>query len=561
MEKIKIEQLNFRYPTSKNNALNDINLSINKSEFIVLCGKSGCGKSTLLRHLKSQISPYGDRTGNIYIDGQKIENMDNLTSAAKIGFIQQNPDNQIVTDVVSNELGFGLENLGVQNDVMKRKVGEMANYFGIQTWFRKKTSQLSGGQKQLVNLASIMAMQPEILILDEPTSQLDPIATSEFLNTLRKINQDLGVTVIISEHRLEEIMPMADKILVMEEGRIIVNDRPNKIANLLIDSRTGEKNPMFYGLPTVMRLFQSVGNGVQNPLTIREGRLIIEDMIKDEKVLERVCAKEKIKDREKKSIIEIKDLWFKYHKEGEFILRGVNFEIMQGEWHCMLGGNGAGKSTLLKALCRGVVQQRGKIKINGKILKEESEKNILGKEISMVPQNPQTLFTETTVEDELIEGILNQKISLKEKVEMVNNMLVLMQIEDLRNSNPYDLSGGEQQRVAIGKVLMTNPKILLMDEPTKGLDNFFKKTLAKIFNELQKSGITIFMVSHDIEFCALYGERCSMFFDGEVVSEDESKLFFKGNSFYTTAANKLFRQWNPSIVTCEEAEKWLRQVI
>lgn len=546
MEKIRIEQLNFTYPLSENRALTDISCTINKSEFVVVCGKSGCGKSTLLRHLKKQMMPYGKRSGSVFIDGVEIEDIEERRGVVQVGFIQQNPEAQIVTDKVWHELAFGLENLGLANHVIKRRVAEMANYFGIQTWFRKDVNELSGGQKQLLNLASVMVMQPEVLVLDEPTSQLDPIATSDFLNTLHKINKELGTTIVISEHRLEEIIPVADKVMVMDQSRIVVYDKPEHIGEKLYDEDQAKRHPMFDGMPTVIRIFQSLNDIEGSPLTIRDGRLLLEEKLQNVRQVN--PAQELVEGQKNEMAFSLKDLWFKYDKESPFVLRGAALAVEKGQWHCMLGGNGAGKSTVLKALCGAIKIQRGKIKVADAC------------KLAMVPQNPQALFTEITAEEELFEGTLST-LTEEEKIAEVEEMLTIMEIEHLRTSNPYDLSGGEQQRLAIGKVLLTRPDILLLDEPTKGLDPFFKKTLAGIFSALQKRGITIFMVSHDIEFCAEYGQICSMFFDGEIVSADRARPFFAGNSFYTTAANKLLRNWNPQIVTGKEAEEWLKEII
>ncbi len=551
MAKIRVQNLTFKYPLSSKMALTDINLDVEKSSFVVICGKSGCGKSTLLRHMKKQMIPYGEKKGKVLIDNVEIEETDDRKSVSQIGFIQQNPELQLVTDKVWHELAFGLENLGLNNQIIKRRVAEMANYFGIQAWFRKDVTQLSGGQKQLLNLASVMVMQPDILILDEPTSQLDPIATSEFLNTLHKINKELGTTIIISEHRLEEIIPMADKIVVMDQGKIIADQRPENVATILYDKDKEKRHPMFEGFPAVMRIFQGINGIEKTPLTVREGRLLLEEILKNKEVKNNLFYREKkhIKKDKGKSMITLKDVWFKYNKGEDFVLRGAEIDIPKGSWFCMLGGNGVGKSTLLKAIAGNIKPQRGKITI-----KED-------KSIAMVPQNPQALFTEITVEEELYEGICHLPFDEKYKLEQVEIMLKLMEIEHLREANPYDLSGGEQQRLAIGKVLLTKPDILLLDEPTKGLDPFFKGTLADIFNKLNSNGLTIFMVSHDIEFCAEHGKICGMFFDGEIISVDEAKEFFAGNSFYTTSTNKLFRSYEPGIVTCKEAEEWMQKVI
>lgn len=556
MEKIKVDNLSFSYPKSDKLALESVSLSIKESEFVVLCGKSGCGKSTLLRHLKKSMNPYGNKLGSVCFDGEEIEDMNDRDAASKIGYVQQNPDNQLVTDKVWHELAFGLESLGYSNSVIKRRVAEMASYFGIQTWFRKSVSELSGGQKQLLNLASVMAMQPEVLILDEPASQLDPIAARDFLSTVHRLNRELGVTIVISEHRLEEIFPLADRAIVMDEGRIIANAKPGEVAIQLAGSGGEESvHPMYYGMPPVMKLFPRELVRWQDslPMTLREGRILMEKLfengtlkLKDGEVHNTVEGKEAAIGR---PAIKLKNLYFRYAKNSDDVLRGLSLEIEEGKLHCLLGGNGSGKSTTLKAICGIIKPQSGKVKLADNL------------RAAMVPQNPQALFTEISCEEEVLEGMCYQKLEIEEKVRRTEEMLKLMEIEHLRKANPYDLSGGEQQRLALAKVMVSNPDILLLDEPTKGLDPFFKQTLGRILRSLCKENKTIFMVSHDIEFCAEFGDRCSMFFDGEIATSGSSKEFFSGNNFYTTVENKLTRKWCEGIITGEEARSWIRSLL
>lgn len=577
MADIQVRGLNFTYPTAENKALSDISFDVYQSEFVVLCGKSGCGKSTLLRQLKKNMIPYGLIEGDVLYDGEPIKDMGDRKNASEIGFVQQNPDNQLVTDKVWHELAFGLESLGLDNKTIKRRVAEMASFFDIQTWFRKNVAELSGGQKQLLNLASVMAMQPKVLILDEPTSQLDPIAASEFLRTVYKINRDLGTTVIISEHRLEELFTMADRVIVMDEGKVIANDSPWNIGNFLAGNSAEERHPMFYGLPSVMKIYSHArtlgvpafmrdGEEVP-PLTIRDGRLWLEEMGKRgimkldtplavPENMKRQSASEK---EAGEDIISIKNVWFRYSRESGDVLRGLSLNIRRGEMFCLLGGNGVGKSTSLKAVAGIVEPQEGSIVVDGLKVNKKNIKELFRHRLALLPQNPQSLFTEITVEEELLEALYYEKISDEEKVQKVYDMLRDMEIFHLRKSHPYDLSGGEQQRLALGKILLLDPKILLLDEPTKGLDPFFKITLAWILTKLKNNGVTIFMVSHDVEFCAAYADRCALFFDGDTVSELDAHEFFKGNNFYTTTANRMARQWNPELVTWEEVAEWAEQ--
>ena len=576
MAAIEVRNLSFTYPTGERKALDRVSFDVDSSEFVVVCGKSGCGKSTLLRQLKKNLVPYGEKDGGAYYEGIDITELEDRVNASEIGFVQQNPDNQIVTDKVWHELAFGLESLGLDNASIKRRVAEMASFFDIQTWFRKDVSELSGGQKQLLNLASIMVMQPKVLILDEPTSQLDPIAASEFLKVIYRINRELGTTVIISEHRLEELFTMADRVMVMDSGKILTMDTPWKVGDYLAGDSPQSRHPMFYGLPAVMKIYyQCRTAGVPGftkdgkeiaPLTIRDGRLWLEEILgersfelpKDDRRQSGKPETNKNKnDNIKAGIITAKNLWFRYDRNTQDVLRGLNLQAREAELFCLLGGNGVGKTTTLKAISGQILPQSGSITIDGKKVQKSNLKELFHGTLAMVPQNPQALFTELSVEEELLEAVYYLKMPDEVKAEKIENMLSLMEIEHLRKAHPYDLSGGEQQRLALGKILLLEPKILLLDEPTKGLDPFFKITLAGVFKKLTQAGVTIFMVSHDVEFCAEYGDRCAMAFDGDVVSVGTPTEFFAGNNFYTTAANRIARRWFPKAVTWEEVAKWV----
>lgn len=547
MEHFKIENLSFSYPTSKDKkSLDNVSLKTEKGEYIVLCGKSGSGKTTLLRHLKTVLTPHGKITGEIYFNGIPLSDVDNREQSSKIGYVMQNPDDQIVTDKVWHELAFGLESLGCDRKTMRSRVAEMACYFGIQDWFHRDVAVLSGGQKQLLNLASIMAMQPEVLILDEPTSQLDPIAASDFLNTVRKINTELGTTVIITEHRLEDIFPYADRAIVMDNGKIIADDTPGNIGKLLFE----QSNPMFTAMPTPVRVFYNANGNGDCPLTVREGRAWLNKEFESEpKIKEIPCNS--IEEYIENPALSLKELWFRYEKDTPDILRGVTMDIPSGSISAIVGGNGAGKSTTLKAICGICKPYRGKIKVFGKPVNKFKSGELFKNCISMLPQDPKSLFVKNTVCEEL-EEMTKDKNKISEVAE-------ICQIKDLMNNHPYDLSGGEQQRTALAKVLLTEPKILLLDEPTKGMDSFFKETFADILNKLKKQGIAILMVSHDVEFCARYADRVSMFFDGQVLTTDTPQKFFGGNSFYTTAANRMSKHVFTNAVTAENVVELYRK--
>lgn len=550
MALFEIKDLNFSYPDAGVPAIQKINFSIEQGEFMVICGKSGCGKTTLLRHFKTVMTPYGKREGEILFEGQPLEEISVRKQSAEIGYVLQSPDNQIVTDKVWHELAFGVENLGYDQQTIRLRVAEMASFFGIQNWFSKNVEELSGGQKQLLNLASVMAMQPKVLVLDEPTSQLDPIAASEFLSTIRKINLDLGITVIIIEHRLEEVFPMADKVLVLEDGKQTFFDTPRMVGKELAD------HDLFLAMPSPVQIYNKTGQEGVCPLTVCEGRNWLEEHYKgQEEIKEEVKYPEKKRKNlsKKEAVISVKEVWFRYEKEGKDIVRDLSLQVKKGELFCILGGNGTGKSTTLSLLSGIHRPYRGKIFLQGRDIRKISEKELFHHFLGVLPQNPQSLFVGNTVEEDLWEMVNNlSPLKRKEHKEKIEQVVEDTEIGHLLHMHPYDLSGGEQQRAALAKVLLLEPEILLLDEPTKGLDGFYKSKLAGIFKILQEKGITILMVSHDIEFCASYADTCAMFFDGAVVTACDSREFFTGNSFYTTAANRMARHIFPDAVTVKD---------
>ena len=547
MAHFALQNLTFSYPNSRGRtSLNDVTLSVERGEYVVLCGKSGSGKTTLLRHLKSVLTPHGKRTGSILFNGVPMEQVSQRDQAAKIGYVMQNPDDQIVTDKVWHELAFGLESLGGDQKTMRARVAEMACYFGIQDWVHRDVANLSGGQKQLLNLASIMAMQPEGLILDEPTSQLDPIAASDFLITVRKINIELGTTVIITEHRMEDIFPYADRAIVMDEGRVIADDTPRNIGKLLYQ----QKNDMFTAMPTPVRVFYGAGGEGECPLTVREGRNWLSRAF-PEPPKNNALPVEALPEEVEDPALSLKELWFRYEKDSPDILRGVSAEVPTGSLYAIVGGNGAGKSTTLKAISGICRPYRGKVKVFGKPVEKYKSGELFKGCLAMLPQDPKSLFVKKTVREDLEE-------MTKDK-EKIAEIAEICQITPLLDSHPYDLSGGEQQRAALAKVLLTQPKLLLLDEPTKGIDSFFKETFATILAQLKAQGITIVMVSHDVEFCARYADLISMFFDGQILTTDTPRRFFGNNSFYTTAANRMSRHVFSMAVTAEDVAALYRE--
>ncbi|MBR2405795.1 MAG: ATP-binding cassette domain-containing protein [Clostridia bacterium] len=544
MDVLQIENLSFRYPDAERDALTQVSLSVKAGEFAVICGESGCGKSTLLKLLKREVAPYGELSGSIAYLGTPLAQLDSRTAATDIGFVLQDPDSQIVTDTVWHELAFGLENLGIDTSVIRRRVAEMAGYFGIEDWFYKKTAELSGGQKQLLNLAAVMVMQPKVLLLDEPTAQLDPIAASNFIATLQKLNRELGLTILLVEHRLEEVFPVADRVLLIDGGRLVYADAPRKIGAYFADKPA---HPMLAALPAAMRVFHLLEADGEAPLTVREGRAFV-----TERYDNRISSlPEEPTVPQGDCVVELKDAWFRYEKELPDVLKGLSLSVYRGEHLCVLGGNGAGKSTLLSVIAGLHKVYRGKVLLNGKRVEQYHGNALYRHGLALLPQNPQTVFLEKTVGEDLRETCTVMQYTPDEAKQRITQITQLLGIEHLLAMHPYDISGGEQQKAALAKLLLLQPKVLLLDEPTKGIDAYAKQTLAALLVKL-KAEMTVITVTHDVEFAAATADRCAMMFDGAMTSIDTPRAFFAENNFYTTAANRLSRGYYEGAVLCEQ---------
>ena len=521
MECVEIKNLSFSYPGNDGFCLKNINLYINEGEFITLFGESGCGKTTLLRHLKPEIAPSGISSGEILFGGKPISETD---SAENLGFVYQDPEQQIVCDKVWHELAFGLESIGLSQQEMQKRIAEMASFFGIQKWMNMNVFSLSGGQKQLLNLASVMVMRPKVLILDEPTAQLDPIGAENFLHMLKKINTELGTTVILSEHRLEEAVPLSDRVIAMQKGEIIACGTPSEVGFLL-----KEKNSLLLSaMPTPVRVYTTVENSGNAPVTVRDGREWLKK--NKDRIVAHVNTDFELRTEGTKIALEAKGISFRYEKDENDILKNVTLSVKKGEIYAITGGNGSGKSTLLSVLCGIRKPYLGKIISNGKI--------------SALPQNPRLVFTEKTVYEDLKTVESNEN--------KIKNYAKMCRISGLLDRHPFDISGGEQQRAALCKALLTKPEILLLDEPTKGMDGGFKREFREILFKFKAEGVTVVMVSHDVEFCAITADRCALLFNGKIATEGKPHNFFSGNTFYTTAASRMSKGVLQNMVTAED---------
>lgn len=530
MAAFAIEHLTFAYPKAASPALDNVSFSVREGEFFLLCGVSGGGKSTLLRHLKSVLTPYGTRSGRVLLDGKPLETWDARTQAQRIGFVLQQPDDQLVTDKVWHELAFGLESLGTDAQTMRLRVGEMASFFGIQTWFDRSVDTLSGGQKQLLNLASVMAMHPDVLVLDEPTGQLDPIAAAEFLHTVQRLNRELSVTVILSEHRLEDALPMADRAAVLEQGRLTALGTSDEVARALLE----RGSPFFAAMPTPVRVWGGVGAPGKCPLDIRAGRALLETLRPSPLPAADVPAAD-----DGAPLLQLRECWFRYDRDGADVLKELSLTVRAGELLAIVGGNGAGKSTALAVLAG---QRRP---YRGKVLQKT-------KRIAALCQEPRAMFVKDTVRADLEDALRTLSLPAAEHQPRMDAAVAAMALSPLLERHPFDLSGGEQQRAAIAKLLLARPDVLLLDEPTKGMDAAFRASFGALLRALCEQGTAVVLVSHDIEFCAAYADRAALLFDGQILSEGRTRAFFAGNHFYTTAANRMARPWLPDAILCRE---------
>ena len=521
MAKIKIEGFNFAY-NGQPDTLKNISLTVNDGDFVLLLGRSGSGKTTLLRSMVPAVASAGKKTGTTEING-------------KTAIVMQNPDSQAVMNTVWQELAFPLENMGVPVSEMNIRIAETAIFFSITHLFRREISTLSGGEKQTVILASAMLMNPDILILDEPTSQLDPVAAVDFLEAVAKINRELSVTVIITEHRLEEIFPIIDRVVLLENGEIAFDGDVQGFIN-----STDKNNPSFHALPTPVKIYMNNKTGTL-PLSVRDGRKWLS---------ENFCGIASLPTnkigKKNETVLTAKNLHFMYEKD-RIIINDLSLILKSGEIFCILGANGSGKTTLLHLLAGLFPPLHGKIKVYDKNIKNYKRGSLHGNIICALPQNPVMLFKYETAREELLESSEDYQ-SLAEE----------MGLPHVLDRHPYDLSGGEIQKLALSKILLKNPRIIFLDEPTKGLDPYFKIEFAKILKKLSKNGVLIVMATHDIEFAAENADHCAMLFDGRLTGTCTRREFFSNNNFYTTAASKMSRGKIKGAITCEDVNEFCK---
>ncbi|MBP5354078.1 MAG: ATP-binding cassette domain-containing protein [Lachnospiraceae bacterium] len=566
MELLSVENVTFRYPKAASDALSDVSLSVTSGQWAVLCGLSGCGKSTLLRLIKRELAPYGQMKGRILFDGKDTRktsspDLSDREAAEGIGIVLQDPEAQIVTDEVWHELAFGLENLGLPSDTIRRRVAEMAAFFGIEDWYHRKTFELSGGQKQLLNLAASMVMNPRLLLLDEPTAQLDPIAAADFRNMLSRVNRDLGVTILMAEHRLEDVMPLADRVFLMRDrgNSVLFGGTPADAARYLY----ANSHPMAEALPAATQVYfaltgGSIGLGetmpagdTAIPFTVRDGRAFLSSVTENSDAGNAKPAAARTLDPAPVAL-EAKDLRFRYAKQAPDVLAGASITLHEGEHYCLLGGNGSGKTTLLSLLAGLTKPYAGSVRLFGRNMNSFKPGELYRGNLALLPQQPRDVFVEKTIREDLEKAFQRvtpssgksgdgSDTSAETAGTAMMHMCERLRITDILDSHPYDVSGGELQKAALAKVLASRPKVLLLDEPAKGIDVSGKRELAELLAELRAKGLAVISVTHDAEWAAAHADRCGLLFDGEIISEGVPEAFFADNAFYTTAANRIAR--------------------
>ena len=541
MALLTLSSLNFTYAGSTSPALKDVSLTVNEGDFILLCGNSGCGKTTLMRLIKPQLAPNGKLDGEILFDGRPLSSLTDREAACGIGYVMQNPETQIVTDTCISELAFGLQSLGMDSAAISAKIGEVAGFFGIGDRYGEKTHTLSGGQKQLLSLASVMAMKPSLLLLDEPTSQLDPVAAREFLGCLKKLNDELGVTVIMSEHRLDEAFPLANRVVMLENGSVLLDDTPENMGRRLRSLPNGGSKHI--ELPTPLRIYRALGGSCDAPLTVKDGRAYIAEGMKG-----KTPANEAFPESpERTAAVSLRDIYFSYEKDKP-ILDGLCLDIKKGELLCILGGNACGKTTLQKLICGLIKPTHGEMYIDGRRVRGGRQKGVV-----YLPQNPLAVFTGESVDECFADLASATDMPKSTLIERKGMLLKAFGLASLADRHPYDLSGGEQQRAAIALSLLSDPAVLLLDEPTKGQDALCKEALAAMLHRLTESGKTVVITTHDLDFAAENGDRTALIFGGRIVSIGESTRFFAANDYYTTAAARMTRPFFKTAVTANRA--------
>lgn len=525
---VRVEALSFTYPGGEREALVDLSFDLEPASFVLVAGPGGSGKTTLLRALKAELRPTGTFRGKIQVEGNT-------------GFVMQDPDNQIVMDQVWHELAFGLENQGLSPAVIERRIAEISHFFGIGDWIERPVSKLSGGERQILNLASSLVMKPDILILDEPTARLDPVAISHFLDMLRRIHRETGTTLILSEHRLADLLPEVDRVLHLDGGRLTFDGTPTAFAARLLATDRPFKESLPAATLTVERAEKTTGMAVNGdpPLDVPAARRRL-------RVLASMLEVEPPKPVDPASdqyVIQMDRLEFRYGRDWPKVLDGVDLAVRKGSVHAILGANGSGKSTLLYLLAGVLDPLRGRVR------------KLDGIRTGLLVQHPRSLFSADRLLDELMElaelGGYGEA-QVKEEMERLG-------LWGLRKRHPYDLSGGESQKAALAKLLLLSPDVFLLDEPVQGMDATSKIEFGRRARALKEEGRTVVLVTHDLNFSAEVADTCSLLFGGRIVTTEDSRSFFRDNRFYTTDYARVAEGLWPELLAAADLERLVRR--
>lgn len=513
MAVIEAKDYRFYYPEQSEPALRIDELTVEKGAFCLLAGASGSGKTTLLRQLSGNTAWQGREEGELICRNKGC------------GYVWQNPASQIVTDRVEYEIVFGLENIGMPKEKMQRRLAEVVTFFGLEELMNRDTMNLSGGEMQTLNVAAAVAMNPELLLLDEPVSQLDPVAARRLYELLRQINEELGITVVIAEQRLEEVVSLADTMVLMQDGEILAKGRPGEVYRTV---RLTSERRYF---PSYMQIYPETEDDFPHMVSKKKARQWFTGhyRAKSELSEEPIGMQRKLSD--KKNMF-CQNLFFRYEKSLPDVVKECSCEIPLQAVTCLAGGNGSGKTTLLQILSGRYRPYHGKIKN-------------LPENISLLPQQPLYLFLEETLEREF-----------HGQPKRVQALIHQFGLEKILERHPADVSGGEIQRLALCLVLGREADLYLLDEPTKGMDEAAKIILGDILSDMTEQGKTILMVSHDMEFAARTAEYMALMFQGRVELLTDTRSFFEENQFYTTGINRIARDVSEHIITIKDVERY-----
>ncbi len=550
---IKIRDLTFYYGDASRPALQDVNLDIEDGEFVLVTGPSGCGKTSLCRCLNGLIPHFygGEIAGGLEVQGLDVMRHTTRELATRVGMVFQDPENQLVSMDVQREIAFGLENLAFPRDVMAKRVEESLDTLGISGLRHRQVHELSGGEKQKVVISSVLALHPDILVLDEPTSELDPKSAEEVLSIVRRLNDELGITVILVEHRLDRVVHLVDRMIVMDEGKIIADGSPRAVLS------NGDITSVGAGVPPIVRIVQRLRDNGFNiddiPLTVKEGRSMLKDIFMGAKGS--TLSQTESADNGR-PVIEIDKLWHAY-PEGITALKNVSLRICEGEFVAIMGRNASGKTTLVKHI-NGLLQPtKGKVIVSG-IDTRRATIAQLSRKVGFIFQNPNDHIFADTVEEEIAFILKNLGFDSGEIAARIDEMLEMFALKEFRRQYPRSLSGGERQRVAMASVLVARPRVLILDEPTRGMDYRLKSELMRFLNGYREKGNTVVLVTHDVETVAEHADRVVLLSEGRVVVDGNKRDVLSRALFFSPQINRLVQAFEKygvpnNILTVDEA--------